>query len=112
MKCEPWSKASGASSRTTAAKAAGLTHGDRLANVRFSNRPIEVALRLSAGTVSMSLVGSRFSSDSAQRPWDFEDQAECGPRFTISLKRNTKILQLSTSWKADYPILSRWASAR
>jgi len=26
--------------------------------------------------------------------------------FTISLKRSTQILQLSTSWPADYPILS------
>ena len=28
----------------------------------------------------------------------------CGPRFTISLKRSTLILPLSTSWQADYPI--------
>ena len=27
-----------------------------------------------------------------------------GPRFTISLKRSTQFLQLSTSWSADYPI--------
>src|SRR5215470_3534022 len=27
-----------------------------------------------------------------------------GPRFTISLKRSTQNLQLSTSWPADYPI--------
>jgi len=26
--------------------------------------------------------------------------------FTISLKRSTQNLQLSTSWPADYPILS------
>jgi hypothetical protein len=26
------------------------------------------------------------------------------PRFTISLKRSTQNLQLSTSWPADYPI--------
>jgi hypothetical protein len=27
-----------------------------------------------------------------------------GPRFTISPKRSTQNLQLSTSWPADYPI--------
>jgi hypothetical protein len=40
-----------------------------LEDVRFSNWPTEVkrAFRLSAGTVSMSLAGSRFSLESAPR---------------------------------------------
>jgi hypothetical protein len=38
----------------------------------------------------------RFSSDAWGR--------ECGPRFTINLKRSTHNLQLSTNRTADYPI--------
>src|SRR5271169_6159952 len=32
------------------------------------------------------------------------EAAKARPRFTISLKRSTQNLQLSTSWPADYPI--------
>src|ERR1700757_101820 len=32
------------------------------------------------------------------------EAANARPRFTISLKRSTQNLQLSTSWPADYPI--------
>jgi hypothetical protein len=32
------------------------------------------------------------------------EAAQREPRFTISLKRSTHNLQLSTSWSADYPI--------
>ena len=42
---------------------------DRLADVRFSNRPSGVKhVRLSTTAVSMSLTGSCFSSESAPRP--------------------------------------------
>src|SRR5262245_24292942 len=48
--------------------------------VRFSNRPSgSSTFRLSTTPVSMSLTGSRFSSDSAPRPFhhgDFEDEVE------------------------------------
>jgi len=37
------------------------------------------------------------------------EAAYAGPRFTISLKRSTLNLQLSTSWQADYPIY--WSPA-
>jgi hypothetical protein len=37
------------------------------------------------------------------RDWTFRSRTH-GPRFTISLKRSTQNLQLSTSWPADYPI--------
>jgi len=41
-----------------------------LFNVRFSNRPSgSSTFRLSATPLSMSLTGSRFSSDSAPRPF-------------------------------------------
>src|SRR5208283_2965370 len=39
------------------------------------------------------------------------EAAQRGPRFTISLKRSTQNLQLSTSWPADYPILWPLATA-
>jgi len=32
--------------------------------------------------------------------------------FTISLKRSTQNLQLSTSWPADYPIFWRYSVSR
>jgi hypothetical protein len=37
------------------------------------------------------------------------EAAYAGPRFTISLKRSTLNLQLSTSWQADYPIYWRYS---
>jgi hypothetical protein len=36
------------------------------------------------------------------------EAAKARPRFTISLKRSTQNLQLSTSWSADYPIYCFW----
>jgi hypothetical protein len=79
-----------------------------LADVRFSNRPIEVkrfqtirrhgvdvasligrsrssAFRLSAGTVSMSLAGSRFSSESAPRPFHHGIRGSGGTIFAAAL---------------------------
>ena len=48
--------------------------GLRLVLVRFSNRPSgSSAFRLSTTAVSMSLTGSRFSSDSAPRPFHHGD---------------------------------------
>jgi hypothetical protein len=55
-----------------------MTHGIHgCANVAFSNQPFGVK----------------------------HFQTNHGPRFTISLKRSTQNLQLSTNWPADYPIL-------
>src|SRR5262249_58415635 len=50
------------------------TYRDHLRFVRFSNRPSgSSALRLSTTPVSMLLTGSRFSSDSAPRPFHHGD---------------------------------------
>jgi hypothetical protein len=50
------------------------THRDSPLFVRFSNRPSgSSAFRLSTTPVSMSLAGSRFSSDSAPRPFHHGD---------------------------------------
>src|SRR5262249_32762896 len=54
----------------TAAFGTKRTYRNDLLFVRFSNRPSgSSAFRLSTAPVSMSLTGSRFSSDSAPRPF-------------------------------------------
>src|SRR5262249_46301051 len=62
--------------------------------VRFSNRPSgSSAFRLSTTPVSMSLTGSRFSSDSAPRPLygAFRDDNQRGARFRARLNRATTL---------------------
>src|SRR5262252_5869493 len=71
----------------TAAKAARSCPLWLLSNVRFSNRPIEVKRfqTISAGTVLMSLAGSRFSSESAPRPFHHGIRGSGGTIFTAAL---------------------------
>ena len=57
-----------------------------LINVRFSNRPSgSSTFRLSATPVSMSLTGSRFSSDSAPRPFHHGVRRRGGTIFGATL---------------------------
>jgi len=75
----PWrvgARAPGRERRVVAGHRCGVCHPTLapLWEVRFSNRPSgSSAFRLSTTAVSMSLTGSRFSSDSAPRPFHHGD---------------------------------------
>jgi hypothetical protein len=63
-------------------------------DVRFSNRPVEVkhfqAFRLSATAMSMSLTGSRFSSESAPGPFHYGIRGRGGTICRAALLSNER----------------------